>query len=333
MSKTTKYDFISIGDTVTDVFIRLIDATVHCDLRREQCQICMKFASKVPYESRTEVPAVGNSANAAVAAARLGLKSALVTNLGDDYHGGRCLEALKKNKVGLDFVKVNKGKKTNYHYVLWYEDERTILIKHEKYKYLLPHIGEPGWLYLSSIGDGVDGFYNKLANYLDKHPAVKLAFQPGTFQIKMGADKLMKIYQRTEVFFCNRDEAGRILHKPGGDIRELLRGIQKLGPRIVVVTDGKKGAYTYCDGQMWEMPIYPDPKKPFERTGAGDAFSATFAVALALGEPVAEALRWAPISAMAVVQKIGAQAGLLSRKRLEQLLKKAPRNYKPKVFL
>jgi sugar/nucleoside kinase (ribokinase family) len=126
----SQYDFIAIGDTVTDAFIRLKDASVHCDIDREWCQICMRFKDKIPYESVTVVPAVGNSANASVAAARLGLKSGLVSNIGDDYFGKECLDAFTKEKVATEFIKVHKDQKTNYHYVLWYEDDRTILIKH-----------------------------------------------------------------------------------------------------------------------------------------------------------------------------------------------------------
>ncbi len=331
-----KYDFVAIGDTATDAFIRLEKASVYCDLSRERCQICMNFADKIPYESVTTVPAVGNSANAAVAAARLGLKSALVSNVGDDFWGEQCLKTFKKEKVETKYIKINKKEKTNYHFVLWYENERTILIKHQPFKYHLPAIGVPSWLYFSSIGEKGKGFHKIVESYLKKHPTVKLAFQPGTFQIKMGKKFLAGVYKKTEAFFCNKEEAERILEAPRSDIRQLLKGINKLGPKIVVITDGTKGAYAYSDGhegeQMWSMRIYPDPKPPLERTGAGDAFSSTFTVALALGKSVPEALRWAPISPMSVVQQVGAQAGLPTRNELEGYLKKAPKDYVAKKF-
>ena len=78
------------------------------------------------------------------------------------------------------------------------------------------------------------------------------------------------------------------------------------------------------------MPPYPDPKPPFERTGAGDAFSSTFVVALALGLDIPSALRWAPINSMSVVQYVGAREGLLTREKLEEYLAKAPKDYEPK---
>jgi len=326
------FDLVSIGDTVTDAFIRLKEASVHCTIDREKCEICMRFADKIPYESVTIVPAVGNSANAAVAAVRLGLRSALVSNVGDDYFGKECLDALAAERVGTEFVRANVGQKTNYHYVLWYEDDRTILIKHEEYAYALPDIGEPRWLYLSSLGGNALAFHGEIERYLAAHPSVKLAFQPGTYQIKFGKDALAGLYRRSDVFICNTDEARRILGVEEKDVQKLMQGLASLGPRIVSVTDGPKGAYAYDAGseQAWFMPPYPDPKPPYERTGAGDAFSATLVAALALGKNLEEALTWAPINSMSVVQQIGARAGLLTKPQLKEWLAKPATGYHPR---
>jgi sugar/nucleoside kinase (ribokinase family) len=80
------------------------------------------------------------------------------------------------------------------------------------------------------------------------------------------------------------------------------------------------------------MRNYPDPKEPLDRTGCGDAYTATFVAALASGEDVLTALRWAPINPMSVAQKLGAQAGLLTKERLMNLLAHAPKDYVPKVL-
>jgi sugar/nucleoside kinase (ribokinase family) len=113
-------------------------------------------------------------------------------------------------------------------------------------------------------------------------------------------------------------------------IRMLLSGLHKLGTKIVCVTDGPKGAY-FSDGKSaYFMPMYPDPKPPTNRTGAGDAFAATFVSYIALGYEPLEALRRAPINSAFVVQEIGAQKGLLSREKLEEHLANAPKDYAPR---
>ncbi len=328
-------DFLAIGDIVTDTFIKIKDAHVHCKVNSEECELCMNFGDKIPFELAVTLPAVGNSPNAAVSAARLGLKTALMTNMGDDRNGGDCLAQLEKENIDRTFIKIEKGKLTNHHYVLWYDVDRTILIKHEKYDREWPDTKEAGmyappkWIYLSSLGEDSLPFHAEISAYLARHPDVRLAFQPGTYQMEFSTEKLKDIYARSDAFFCNLEEASRILKTESEDPMELSKGIAKLGPKIVVISDGPKGAYMYMNEEMWSMPIYPDKTPPKERTGAGDAFSSTFTAALALGKTPLEALAWGPINSMAVVQEIGAQAGLLSREKLEEYLKTAPAGYKP----
>ncbi|MBU0999432.1 carbohydrate kinase family protein [Patescibacteria group bacterium] len=331
--KDNKIDFLAIGDIVIDAFIRLRDAHVHCKLNTDDCELCLRFGDKVPYESVTVIPAVGNSPNATVASARLGLRSALIAHIGNDKHGQDCLESLKNNKIITDYILTEKNKNTNYHYVLWYDVDRTILIKHTKFDYEFPKLTEASWVYLSSLAENSLEYHAKILKYLQNYPDTKLAFQPGTFQIKLGTEKLKDIYQRTEIFFSNVEEAKKILGKENINndknqtVLELSKGIKSLGPKIVVLSDGPEGAYLYLNDELWHIPVYPDIAPPLDRTGAGDAFSATFTAALALGKTPLEALAWGPINSMSVVQEIGAQKGLLSREKLEEYLKTAPRDY------
>ena len=132
------------------------------------------------------------------------------------------------------------------------------------------------------------------------------------------------------MFISNKLEVQRILETKEEDIKKLLESVRALGPKIIIITDGPEGAYMLNGEETWFMPPFPDEKPPYERTGAGDAFSSTFVAALALGEDPLRALSWGPVNSMSVVQHIGAQEGLLSREKLEEYLKKAPANYKPK---
>ena len=127
-----------------------------------------------------------------------------------------------------------------------------------------------------------------------------------------------------------KEEAQEILGNNEQDIPTLVRAIRELGPTIPVITDGPNGAFTVdADDQAWHMPMYPDPAPPVDRTGAGDSFSSTFTSAIILGKDPAEALSWGPINSMSVVQKIGAQAGLLPREELLKYLENRPEDYLP----
>ena len=326
-----QYDFVAIGDILMDAFIELdkdqADVSIDMDTGRKTLQ--MPFGNKLPYKNVVVVPAVGNSPNAAVSAHRLGLETALVSDIGHDKFGKECLDALRQEGIATDFVKVHEGKITNYHYVLRYGAERTILIQHETYPYSLPDFPlPPRYLYFSSVGEHGLAFHHEIAKYVKEHPETKLVFQPGTFQIKLGTVELKDVYEVTEIFFCNKEESQEILKTTEQHMPTLLKNLQALGPKIPVITDGPNGAYTLdAEGQAWFMPMYPDPAEPVDRTGAGDSFASTFTAAIALGKTPDEALAWGPINSMSVVQQIGAQAGLLTREKLEEYLANRPTEY------
>lgn len=319
-------DILAIGDIVTDAFIRLKDAETHCKLNNEDCELCVRYGDKVPYESVEICTAVGNSANAAVSASRLGLSSALYAYVGGDQNGKDCIASLTKDGVITDYVHTDPNNKTNYHYVLWYEANRTILVKHEHFNYKFECDSMPKWIYLSSLGENTVDFQSQIIDFVEKNPEIKLAFQPGTFQMKMDKDLLNRIYKNTEIFCCNVEEAQKILDEKSRELPILLKKMLDLGLKKIIITDGFEGAYAYDGNDMFFMPVYPHT--PFEATGAGDAFFSTLVSALSLGKTLEEAMTWGPINSMSVVQQVGAQKGLLSKEKLEEYLKNAPEEYK-----
>ena len=148
----------------------------------------------------------------------------------------------------------------------------------------------------------------------------------------MGAKRLAALYKRTEVLAVNREEAVLITDGDYKDIHGLFDKLHSLGPKIVVISDGPEGAYASDGVKRLQMPIYPDPSPPFERTGAGDAFTSTFVAALIHGSDIEGALQWGPINSMSVVQHVGAQKGLLTQNQLNTLLKNSPKWYRAKPF-
>ncbi len=324
-------DVISIGDIVTDVFIKLLD-----DQAREYSDdngrwLAMPFATKIPYDTVETIKGVGNASNAAVSFARLGLNSAFVTNVGDDQAGRDMIDSLHKGKVDTRFVRINPDKISNIHYVLRYQVERTILIKHEAYDYHWPHLRPnelPKWVYFSSISEHAMEYHDQIADWLDANPEVKMAFQPGTFQIEAGVERLKRIYSHSDVLIVNREEAVTITGGDYHNYRDLLSRMHGMGAKVAVITDGPNGAVASDQKDILKMPLYPDPAPPVDRTGAGDAFASTFVAALIKGNNIAGALQWAPINSMSVLQKVGAQAGLLEEPELERFLAQAPDSYR-----
>ncbi len=327
MNFMEEYDFVAIGDVTTDAFIDLKNIHVWNDGGVEK--ICMNFGDKIEYEHVDIIHGVGNAGNAAVSAARLGLNTALATFVGKDENGVAAQTVWEKDGVNLNLVNISEEYPTHYHFVLRYGAERTILIKHNPWPYEIPNFTkQPKWIYFSSVGEHGQYYHHELAEYVKKN-GVKLAFQPGTFQIKLSAEgKINDLFGASEIFFCNKEEAQRILRLYTDDMVELVTAMRNLGPTIAVITDGPRGAFAGDGKHVYHMPMYPDPAPPVDRTGAGDSFSSTVTVMLGLGMSLPEALERGPINSMNVVQHVGAQEGLLSKEELEKLLQNAPEDYK-----
>lgn len=331
----SQIEVLAVGDIVTDAFIKLFDDQARTYDNEEGKWLAMPFATKLPFDHTEIKEAVGNAANAAVSFARLGINSGLAANVGGDSHGRDMINALHKNGVDSRFVHINPDKQSNYHFVLWYKEERTILIKHEEYDYHWPKFKpaeKPKWLYFSSISENAMGYHDEIAEWLEENQDVKLAFQPGTFQLKAGVERLKRLYARTEVLVVNREEAVLVTGGDYNNIHELFDRLHSYGPKIVCITDGPDGAYGSNGHERFRMPPYPDPSAPKERTGAGDAFASTFVAALIKGNNLQGALQWAPINSMNVVQHTGAQDGLLTEKELDEFLRQSPDWYKAEQF-
>jgi sugar/nucleoside kinase (ribokinase family) len=325
-----QWDVISVGDTATDVFIRLLEGRVKTIEDASGRWLVFPYGDKLPFDHTQTVESGGNAANAAVAFSRLGLATAFATYVGDDQVGRDIELALRREGVATHLLRVDPGVPSNRNFVLWFGEDRTILVRHEIYDYHWAHLRPseiPRWLYLSSVGSDAPQYYDQLAEWLEAESSVRFAFQPGTFQIALGTHALAALYRRADLLVCNREEAVEIGGGNIHDMADLLNCLHGLGARTVVITDGPAGAFASDGSVRYRVPSYPNPAPPTDRTGAGDAFTATILAAICKGHSLDEALAWAPINAMSVVQQVGSQAGLLAEQEVKKWLDQAPAHY------
>lgn len=317
MSK--KFDIISIGDSTVDIFLDIKEATVACDIDKTNCKLQLNYADKIPVEKVTTIAGVGNAANLAVGASRLNLKTALYTILGNDDAGQEIANHFNQEGIAPDYVVFDKKGGTNHSTVINFKAERTILVFHEHRDYILPKFAKTKWVYFSSLSAGHEKIHQPIINLVKKNK-IKLGFNPGTFQLKEGLKILKPIIEASEVLIVNEDEAQRILGRKISDIKKLLVALHKIGSRIVVITLGPKGSYVYDGKVIYFQAIFDAPI--VERTGCGDSYSTGFISAMVNDKNIQTAMRWGTMNAASVVQKIGAQAGLLKKSELLKRLKK-----------
>lgn len=317
------FDLISIGDSVIDTFIPLTDAKILND--KGESMLAMRYGDKIPVGDSISLVA-GNAANNAVGSSRLGLKTAIYTNVGnvgEDKDDQRIINKFKQEKIDVRYVIENDNLPSNHHVVLDFKGERTILIYHQPWKYHLPDLDASKWIYLTSLSPSFVGsnLIEQLMSYLERTGA-KLLFNPGTFQIKQGVKKDHRLLSLTELFIVNVEEAKLVLGLDESKeipIKKLLQGVVDLGPKMVVITDGGEGSYGVDADKYYHLGIFP--AHLVEMTGSGDGFATGTLAGLFHGKDLPEAMRWGAANGASVVEEIGPQKGLLSYNQILNRLK------------
>lgn len=313
------YDVVAVGDTTEDIFLKMHEASLQCDINKQNCKICFDYAEKIAVEQKTDVPAVGNAANHAIGVARLGLSAAIYTVVGDDVQGRMADDIFKQNHVDTRYVVFDMQRGTNLSMVINFNGERTIFVYHEPRDYQLPDISITKWIYLTSAsGGGVEKLHEQVLAYFGGQPRVKLAFNPGTHQMYLGQEGLRPLLRLSEILFLNREEAVTLLESKSDDIGKLMAGFHKLGVKTMVITDGPAGSYV-SDGQIiWHAGIFEGPV--VERTGAGDSYGSAFLAAIIKGHDIPTAMAWGNANSTSVVQYIGAREGLLREEEVRKMI-------------
>ncbi len=324
------FDLIAIGDTSRDVFNIVPDETAYCNIDTKECVIAFNYGDKIIVEELVTTIG-GNSANVAVGAARLGLNSALYTQIGDDEVGQVIVSDLKREKVSPNYVLVEKGKRSNYTTAISFQGERTLFVYHEPRVYQLPDLEKSAWVYLSSTGNGFEKMHSQAVEYV-KRVGAKLAYNPGSHQMKAGMSVMGPVIMSSEIVFLNREETARILgdgYDSSNDVKKLLDGVIDLGTKIAVLTDGPSGSYATDGKNYWNCGIFDAPI--VDRTGCGDAFSTGFTVAISKGLDIPTAMVWGTMESAGVIAVMGPQGGLLTAQEMERVVSQNP-DFKAKLI-
>lgn len=315
------YDIISIGDATLDTFIDLKTAKVICPPKNGgRCLLCLDYAEKTPIYSLIKKVA-GNAANNAVGSARLGMKAAFWTIIGEDDTGRMVTATMKKEGVSTRFVQVAKGTESNFTVVLNYQGERTQLVYRQPRDYKLPQLNHTKWIYLTAMGTEYHLMVDELIKFINQRN-ILLAYNPGIEQITCNIRSCHELFKFTHVLFVNKQEAQTIIGRNHSNIKTLLSKLRKMGPEIVVVTDGKNGSYVYDGNDYHSLGIWP--AKLVEMTGAGDSYATAFVAALFYHKSIEEAMKWGSINSASVIGKVGPQDGLLKLAEMEKLVKTKP---------
>ena len=311
-------DVLSVGDIILDIFLGIPQDNFFSCLDEKNHQICFRYGQKIHVDTYKELLG-GNACNVAVGLSRIGKKTELAVEIGDDDFTHHVLHLLDKEHVAKNYMIQTPDTQASFAVGVNYGKERTLFIHHVKRHHDF-HFEDanPSWIYLTSMGDEWEKPYRTIVALAEKSGA-KLAFSPGTHQLEAGFVKLQTVVKASYMVFVNKEEAELLTDQKGADIKTLLTTIKSFGPKLVSITDGTDGAYAIdANGMMFHIGIFPNTI--IEKTGAGDAYSAGVIGALIDGHALDEAMRWGALNASSVVAHIGAQEGLLPGYSIENTL-------------
>ena len=266
----------------------------------------------------------GKGANQAVGAARAGGKVAFVNCVGDDMYGQQVIENMRREGINVDCVSEEQGVATG-----------TALI-------MVGGLGEnylsvaPGANYrldkshIDQARDLIEGAGMVLFQYEIKPEALAYAID---LVSTIGAPIMLNLaparaihdatLRKVTILVVNETEA-EFLCGFAVDSNDRLRDVASVllgkGPLLVILTLGAQGAYVANDKEQFLVPAFK--VEPVDTTAAGDVFCGSLAVALAEGQNVREAVRFANAAAAIAVTRLGAQPSAPYRAEIDQFLQR-----------
>jgi ribokinase len=315
--KKKKFDIITVGGATRDfMFYSGEGELISTGNLTKQKLLAFEYGAKITAD-KMYVTYGGGATNTATSFSKLGLKTAVVTRIGKDEEGKNILANLSSRKVDTSLVKIDKKESSAFSMVLTVNksSKEHIVFTHRGASDQLSATDLPlkkvnaNWFYISSLPKlGWDKVIDSIIS-----TEANIAWNPGSRQLNR-ISRLKKYLPKVKILVLNRDEASEF--KKLKNIKGLIKHIFDLGPEIVVITDGSKGAYVYDGSKYYFMKPVKHTNK--DTVGVGDAFASAFTAAIFYGKSIKTALKWGITNAGSVVGKVGAQNGQLSKRQINK---------------
>ncbi|MFH1366569.1 MAG: carbohydrate kinase family protein [Patescibacteria group bacterium] len=329
-----KFQIVTIGGATRDInfFTRRAKVIATPEDLTSQKMIAFEYGAKLISE-KVNFTLGGGACNASVCLARLGLKVASIACVGKDREGDSVLINLQREGVDPSLMKKADHYATGFSFVITDETskEHVIFLNRGANEYFRVKKGEwkgvnSDWLYVTSLsGKRWPEISDEILRVL-KNKKIKLVWNPGETQLKMGKRGLNKLLKFTDILILNKDESIELVLSSQGRIkginnsRVLLKTIHQWGPKIFVLTNGRHGAYAYDGNKIYFSPIFQS--KVIDTTGAGDCFGSSFLAGMILFKgDIHKAIKLGIYNTSSLVTVAGAQNGLLTKKDLKKYFK------------
>ncbi|KAL5565014.1 hypothetical protein UlMin_028178 [Ulmus minor] len=268
----------------------------------------------------------GKGANQAACGGKLAYPTFFVGQVGEDAHGKLIAEALGNGGVNLDHLNIIGEAPTGHAVVMLQSDgQNSIIIVGGANMRCWPETLSDEDLELIRSA-GIVLLQREIPDWVNIQVA-KAASSAGVPVILdaggVDAPIPQELLKFVDIFSPNESELGRLTGMPTETFEEISQAVAKcheMGVKLVLVKLGAKGSALFIEGkEPIKQPVI-SAKKVLDTTGAGDTFTASFAVALVEGKSREECLRFAAAAASLCVQVKGAIPSMPDRKSVLNLL-------------
>jgi ribokinase len=315
-------DIICIGNATIDVFLTIDENNPHVKLDSKTKELRFGHGEKIEIQ-KMDTAIGGNATNVSVGISRLGLKSALIAEIGKDEFSQKILNALNREKVNLEFVKQTENEGSSLTVGLNFKKDRTLFVEHVEREHNFEFKeNQAKAIYLTSLGEDWEKAYKNTLNFAANN-SLQIFFNPGTLQIEKRGALIWSAIAKSDFLFVNKEEAEELLYGKeinlAGDsknyAKKLLFGLKSLGAKIVVITDGANGSFVMDEKHnVYFLDILKT--EVIEKTGAGDAYNSGFIAAVLSDKDILQAMRYGTLNSASVIEKVGAQKGLLTQSEM-----------------
>ncbi len=264
----------------------------------------------------------GKGSNQAIQAARLGADVALVVAIGRDAYGDAARALWAAEALRLDHVLVRDGVPTGAGFVLVEPDgQNRIVLDPGANAGLVPTEVESARDRIGASGAVVAQLEIPVETAIAAMREARSHGVPAILNPAPARPIEAEALASVDVLTPNETElrilAGRGPDAAGADLDDCRRLLRD-GVRCVVLTRGEAGARIVRDDGVLDVPS--PAVDVVDTTGAGDAFSATLAVAVAAGEPIEAAVRRAVVAGALACTRMGVVPALATGDEIEALL-------------
>ncbi len=307
------FDVITFGSATKDIFLHSKESVViDGDNFLTKKGICFSLGSKIKVDD-IFFTSGGGGTNSAVTFAKQGFNTAYCGKIGKDSAGEAVLKELEHYEVNRDLISQTTKKPTNHSIVIDVPNkDRTILVYrgasdlHSKEDIFFERLNAR-WFYLAPFATNACDFFYDLIDFA-KLKEVKIMVNPSKSQIR--EEKIKNSLKNVDILLLNMEEASLLTQIDYSNEEEILKKVPSLGPKIVLITKGVKGAIAYFENKFYTGT--PSNLDAVDRTGAGDSFGAGFLSEFIKTGCVKEALQFGIANSTSCVQKMGAKHGLLN---------------------